>query len=134
MKRSKQQEQIATLRDKALALLRNGKHKAALESIKVLEELEPEQPYWPRRAAECHRALDDRGGQIEALGRAAERYMAQRATAKAIAMSRMILNLDPHHARTQKRLLELRNHQRSWDIKEGLAAFAEKRKPQFKGY
>lgn len=30
--------------------------------------------------------------------------------------------------------LELRNHQRSWDIQEGLAAFAEKRKPQFRGY
>jgi len=43
------------------------------------------------------------------------------------------LNVDETAALAEE-MLNLRAHMRSWDMHEGLAAFVEKRKPQFRGY
>jgi enoyl-CoA hydratase/carnithine racemase len=49
------------------------------------------------------------------------------------AVANRAMNVDEPAALAEE-MLNLRAHMRSWDIREGLAAFAEKRKPQFRGY
>jgi enoyl-CoA hydratase/carnithine racemase len=49
------------------------------------------------------------------------------------AVANRAMNVDEPAALAEE-MLNLRAHMRSWDIQEGLTAFAEKRKPQFRGY
>jgi len=105
--RKTRQQQVRETREAALELARKGSHAAALERLEELERLEPAEADWPRRAAECHRALAEMPRQIAALGRAAELYARAGVMAKAIAMCRMILALDPTHTQTQERLAAL---------------------------
>lgn len=106
MSRTRQQS-LRELREAALASSRKGHHAAALERFRDLERLDPTEADWPRRAADCQRALGDVPQQLAALGRAAELYAQAGAMAKAIAMCRMILSLDPEHTETQERLSAL---------------------------
>ncbi|HEX6273113.1 MAG TPA: cyclic nucleotide-binding domain-containing protein, partial [Polyangiaceae bacterium] len=97
-------DRVRLLRDEALALVRQGHEEKALRRFAELEKLDPNEPDWPRRAAECQRVLGNSRGQIEALGRAAERYMEQGLVPKAIATCKVILSIDPTHTETQRRL------------------------------
>ena len=49
------------------------------------------------------------------------------------AVANRSLNVDETAALAEE-MLNLRAHMRSWDMREGLTAFGEKRKPQFRGY
>ena len=97
-------DRIRVLRDEALALVRDRHEKKALVRFAELEQLDPTEPDWPRRTAECHRVLGNSKEQVEALGRAAERYMSMGLVPKAIATCRVILSIDPRHTETQQRL------------------------------
>lgn len=108
MKTTRQQERVRELRGEALELSRKGAHQAALDRFDELERLNPDEPDWPRRAADCHRSLGRRDRQIAALARAAELYGRGGALAKAIAACRMILDLEPRHTETQARLAALK--------------------------
>src|SRR5262245_19102163 len=105
--RKTRQQLIRDLREEALELSRKGDHKGAVERFSELERLEPNEPDWPRRAADCQRALGKAPLQIAALGRAAELYGKQGALTKAIAVCKMILALEPRHTETQARLAGL---------------------------
>lgn len=77
-----------------------------------LEELEPAEPDWAKRVADCGRRLGRRELELAALQRAAEGYARVGFTVKAIALCKVILGLEPTHQTTQRRLAELRGVQR----------------------
>jgi CRP-like cAMP-binding protein len=105
--RKPKKERIRSLREEALEHLRKGNHAGALVRFTELERLAPDVAEFPQRAADCQRALGNTAEQIEALGRAVALYADQGALPKAIALCRVVLGVDPGHARTLERLAEL---------------------------
>ena len=99
------------LKQQAQAALDRGKHKKALELYLALEELEPTDGQWARRAADMYRRLNQKQQSVDALERAASKYMNAGFLVKAIAVCKMILQLDPTHSTVRDRLAEL-NSQR----------------------
>jgi len=81
----------------AVALALGGEPQRALEKLAQLELLEPREPDWPRRAAECHRLLGDSEAYLQALARAAKAYVEMDLVVKAIAICKMILAVAPRH-------------------------------------
>ncbi|HKY40849.1 MAG TPA: cyclic nucleotide-binding domain-containing protein [Polyangiaceae bacterium] len=88
---------IKQLRSEALALAQKGKSRQALEKLAKLESLDPKEPDWPRRAAECHRLLGERAECMNALARAADGYVSAGMVVKAMAICKMMLAIDPQH-------------------------------------
>jgi len=90
-------KKIQQLRSEALGLAQNGEPRQALEKLAKLESLDPKEPDFPRRAAECHRLLGERAECMNALARAADRYVSAGMVVKAMAICRMMLAIDPRH-------------------------------------
>ncbi|MBK7580458.1 MAG: cyclic nucleotide-binding domain-containing protein [Myxococcales bacterium] len=100
-------DQVRELRQRAAAAREKGRLAKALEAYLELERLEPRDPSWAQRAAECHRQLGQAAAQQAALERAAAGFAERGFTLKAVAVCKMILALDPNHTRTQEKLAEL---------------------------
>lgn len=92
------------LRDEAAAAVGSGKHKRALECYLELERLEPTDAQWPKRAGETYRRLGKPRDAVAAFERAAERYAQNGFLVQAIAVCKLILQIDPSHVETQQRL------------------------------
>ncbi|RMH42921.1 MAG: hypothetical protein D6689_06665 [Deltaproteobacteria bacterium] len=88
---------VRTLRDRAQQAVDRGKYAKALEAYRELEEIDPGEGDWPRRAAECHRRLGDRDGAVAALLRGADRYARAGFIVKAVALCKRVLALAPDH-------------------------------------
>jgi CRP-like cAMP-binding protein len=92
------------LRAEAAEATAAGKWKRALAVYLELERLEPEDPQWPKRAAELYRRLDKLRDAVAAYDRAADRYARGGFAVQAIAVGKVILQIDPDHAKTRQRL------------------------------
>lgn len=95
------------LREEAAAAVAAGKHKRALAAYLELERLEANDAQWPKRAGETYRRLGNLSNAIEAFERSADRYAQNGFLVQAIAVCKVILQIDPNHADTLRRLAEM---------------------------
>lgn len=113
---------IRTLRDSAAAAAGEGKHRKALECYLELEQLEPGDPNWPKRAAETYRRLNKNREAIAAYDRAADRYVQGGFLVQAIAVCKIILQIDATHEETKLRLASITEQQDSTRTQAGALA------------
>jgi CRP-like cAMP-binding protein len=95
------------LREEAATAVARGKLDIALALYGELEELEPVAAAWPKRVGETYRRLGDAANAVIAFERAVDKYVHDGLLVQAIAVCKLILQLDPAHASTAERLAEL---------------------------
>lgn len=88
-------ERIYSLRDEYNAARRKGKTSAALRALSELEKLEPEEPRWPHQRGEMLRREGDAAEAADAFERATDLYAAEGFVARAVAMAKTLLQVDP---------------------------------------
>ncbi len=98
---------VSKLRDDAAKAVERGKLDRAIELYAELEEAEPKSPTWPKRIGETYRRSGDNVRAVSAFERSAEKYVIEGFLVQAIAVCKLILQIDPKHSTAQRRLAEL---------------------------
>lgn len=107
---------LRKLKDEAIEAAANGNWKRAATLYAQLEQADRD-PLWPLKLGECLRRLGSKDEAIKALSRAVDVYAEGQLLLKAIAVCKIILDLDPCHTKTQQRLAALASRQETstWD-------------------
>jgi len=95
------------LREEAASAVARGKLDIALALYGELEQLEPSAAAWPKRVGETHRRMGDAAAAVSSFERAVDKYVADGLLVQAIAVCKLILQIDPAHASTAERLASL---------------------------
>jgi CRP-like cAMP-binding protein len=95
---------VRSLRAEASEATAAGKYKRALAAYLELERLEPREAQWSKRAAETYRRLGKDKDAVEAYARAVERYAQGGFLVQAIAVCKLILQIDPKNDDALRRL------------------------------
>ncbi|MCW5801749.1 MAG: cyclic nucleotide-binding domain-containing protein [Deltaproteobacteria bacterium] len=98
---------VRVLREEAAEATAQGKHKRALAAYLELERMEPRDAQWAKRAGETYRKLGNNKNAIEAFERSVERYAQNGFLVQAIAVCKLVLQIDPEHADTLRRLAQM---------------------------
>ena len=107
----REKERITGLKKEAARFRAKQKNRQAAGAYRQLTELDPANPTWPHKLGQVLKHMGQAAGAMDALERAAENYLNKGFVLKAIAMCKMILELDPDHTRIQETLLLL--HERN---------------------
>src|SRR6266545_4627568 len=94
-------------KDQATEANEKKKYAKAAELYVSIAEHEPDEPDWRQRAGEALRKLPDAAAAVVQLARAAEGYARNGFLLKAIAVCKVVLQLDPAHTATQTMLAGL---------------------------
>ena len=95
---------LRKLREEANEALASGKYKRALTAYLELERFEPNDAQWSKRAAETYRRLGKDRDAIDAYQRAVERYAQGGFLVQAIAVCKLILQIDPKNDDALRRI------------------------------
>lgn len=95
------------LREEAAAANAAGKYKRALSAYLELERLEPRDAQWAKRAAETYRRLGNNRSAIDAFERSVDRYAQNGFLVQAIAVCKLILQIEPKHEGSLGRLAQM---------------------------
>ncbi len=98
---------LAALRDEAAGHVAGGRLDKAVETYLELERLEPASPQWPKRVTEAYRKLNRMSDAIAAFDRACDRFVQQGFLVQAIAMCKLILQINPNRSSATHRLAQL---------------------------
>ena len=95
------------LKDQATKAVEKKHYAKAAELYLQIAEIEAHDPDWHQRAGEAFRKVPDPAHAIRELERAAEGYAKGGFLLKAIAVCKVVLQIDPKHTTTQAMLAEL---------------------------
>jgi CRP-like cAMP-binding protein len=98
---------VRQLRAEASEATSSGKYKRALAAYLELERLEPRDAQWSKRVAETYRRLGKDKDAIEAYARSVDRYAQSGFLVQAIAVCKLIVQIDPKNDEALKRLASM---------------------------
>ncbi len=98
---------VSALRDQASQLVEKGKFDKAIEIYGQLEAAEPHAAAWPKKIGEVQRRAGNNPAAVAALERAVDKFVAAGFLVQAIAVCKLILQIDGAHGSTLRRVGEL---------------------------